>query len=170
MLTFLSVIHNMSQDVCCPNVVTRTVIQLGSSLFSLDVFGCFFLITISFVSGILNAWKQGDSELDHLFVLQPVIHASVPMCIGSSVHRVQESNPSLTKRISTLFCTMNVQFHYVFLLLKPSAAKNLSVGFILSGGLNPSEVVTMVSMFISALSNRRQLLHQGPQYRETALC
>lgn len=29
----------------------------------------FFLITISFGLEILNAWKQGDSELDHVFGL-----------------------------------------------------------------------------------------------------
>lgn len=54
--------------------------------------------------------KQGDSELDHVFGLQSVIHASMPVCIGGSVHRVQKSNSSLTKHFSTQLCTTDVQF------------------------------------------------------------
>lgn len=110
LLTFLSVVCNMSQGVCCSGVIhTETTIKYRSSFVSWDVFGCIFKITIAFWFAILNAWKQGDSELDHFFGPWPVIHAPVPACIGSSVHKVQQSHSSLTKQISVLFC-MSVQF------------------------------------------------------------
>lgn len=156
----------MSQAVCCPSVVIKTAIKYRSSFVSWDVFGCIFKITIAFWFGILNAWKPGDSELDHFFGLRPGIHAPVPACIVSSAHQVQQSHSGLTKQISVLLST-SVQFQFP----PPGISSSTDQKCWLSVNQGPKSQrgCCGVGMCMSALF-RRWLLHQGQQCRETAVC